>query len=134
MCSCCLSHRQRGLSLQKLKHRGQAPRGRRGNTSLGLTCEALVRESARPPGIERGDLLREIREFHPSQVWALKMEQCPLKVSWRSHHCRKETKQDTKSVRQILLLTFAVEERPWCTLSSSPWKPKAGGLLNTGVS
>jgi len=40
--------------------------------SLGLTCEALVRESAGPPGIEKGGLLRKIREFHLSQGLSLK--------------------------------------------------------------
>ena len=53
--------RQRGF-LQKLKHRGQAPGGRRGNRSLGLTCEALVKRVAGPPGIGRGDMLRKITE------------------------------------------------------------------------
>lgn len=40
--------------------------------SLGLTSEALVRESAGPPGTERGDLLRKIREFHLSQRLSIK--------------------------------------------------------------
>lgn len=46
---------------------GRLPGGRRINLSLDLTSEVLVRESAGPPGTERGNLLRKIREFHLSQ-------------------------------------------------------------------
>jgi len=53
------------------------------------------------------------------------MEQCPLKVTWSSNGCQKETKLDTKRVRQILVFASAVEERPQCILSSSLWKRKA---------